>query len=76
MNCLWGFHRNPIWAYFIVPIWYRGWDVEIDFICITFSSYISQLIRFARVSGYVSDFNTRNLNSESSRTRLSVSQTR
>ena len=39
--------------------------------------YISQLIRFASVSCHVADFNTRNqnFNSETSQTRLSVSQT-
>ena len=38
----------------------------------SYGGYISQLIRFAIVSSHVADFN---LNSETSQTRLSISQT-
>ena len=42
----------------------------------SYGVYISQLIRFARVSSHVTDFNTRKkINSEPFQTRLSVSQT-
>ena len=43
----------------------------------SYGVYISQLIRFARASSHVTDFNTRNklLTSETSLTRLSVSFT-
>ena len=42
---------------------------------IFYGVYTSQLLRFVRVSSHVADFNTRNkFNSETSQSRLSVSQ--